>query len=393
MKKLLCLFLISTSLLFCLAGCNIVPNMIGKTVENSIESTEGTTEKGSIHNTIEEPQIPNASEESSMYDISSYDGIIAMFKDIVNHFPSYTEEKMRSGECDGIDEIEGQETKELYQKLFISGYRFYLDEYAYKYQEDGRNYFGYAVTDINQNGSAELILLTDLYDVIAVFSMKEKHPTLILDNYDYIQYWRINEQGRFYSQHFSDDSLYTRIYSLTESDDLEMDEEYLCTNYNYLFREECYNITNGKRTSLSKPEWIDLTHGWIHRYEAGIITKNNTEFDFIRLFGKLNLYLPTFYTWDWVSSQFNPNENVLFISQLSDNTVSLSLYDTIYPKYVYKASVNATFNGNIATFETEEISGRVEFGLDSVWLIIEKTNVSGVPCGAFIYTKLSYSCG
>jgi len=160
-----------------------------------------------------------------------------------------------------------------------------------------------------------------------------------------------------------------------------------------LFNEYIYDITNGEKIRISKSNWTELTHGWIYGNSAGIITKTYAKLNFTRLFGELNLYLPDIYSWNWNSYQFYPNENTLFISKLSDHAVSISLYDTFSAPYRHKVSVEATLNGNIATFDTEEISGRLEFGLDSIWLIIDKSNIFSVPCGAFIYTELSFSKG
>lgn len=390
-KKLLCLLLIFTLLLSSLIACDAVQNDINTTTENTVESTENIIETSSTNDIPSKQQLVEIS--ASTDDILNYDDIITMYKQIVNLYPSYTEEKMLSNECDGIDAILDEETKELYKKLFISGYRFYLEEYAYKYQKDGRNYFGYTITDLNQNGSEELILLTDLYDIIAVFSMEENQPKLLLDNYEKNYYCRIDEQGRFYTQSFESYNLYTQIYSLNECDNLVLDEKYLCVRYNYLDHDECYDITNGEEIRISKSEWSDLTHGWVYGYNTGIITKSHTKFNFIRLFGELNLYLPDIYTWEWSSFQFHTNENTLFISNLSDHTVSIALYDTFYPTYHHKVSVKATLNGNIAMFDTEDFSGKLEFGLDSIWLIIDESNVSGVPCGTFLYNQVSYAKG
>ncbi len=359
-KKFLCLLLIFTLLLSALIACDTTQNDINTTTKNTVESTENMIEKSST-NDIPEKQ-PSAEISPSTNDVLNYDDIITMYKQIVNLYPSYTEEKMLSNQCDGMDAIHDEETKELYKKLFISGYRFYLKEYAYKYHADGRNYFGYTITDLNKNGSEELILLTDLYDIIAVFSMEESQPKLLLDNYERNYYIRIDEQGRFYTQHFESSDRYTQIYSLNECDNLVLNEK-------------------------------NLTYEWMYGNSAGIITKTYAKLNFTRLFGELHLYLPDIYTWVWSSDQFYTNENTLSISNLSDRTVSISLYDTFSSLYHHKVSVEATLNGNIATFDTEEISGRLEFGLDSIWLIIDESNILGVPCGAFIYTELSFAKG
>jgi len=207
MKKILCLLLIFALLLSALIACDATQNDINTSTENTLESTENIIEKNSTNDIPEKQQSVEIS--TSTDDVLNYDDIITMYKQIVNLYPSYTEEKMLSNKCDGIDAIHDEETKELYKKLFISGYRFYLEEYAYKYQEDGRNYFGYTITDLNRNGSDELILLTDLYDIIAVFSMEETQPKLLLDNYENNYYCRIDEQGRFYTQRFESSNLYT----------------------------------------------------------------------------------------------------------------------------------------------------------------------------------------
>ena len=376
-KNFLCLLMIFTLLLTALIACDETQNDIDTTTENTVGSTE------------------NIIESSASTDVVlNYDDIITMYKQIVNLYPTYTEAKMLSNQCDGIDAIHNEETKELYKKLFISGYRFYLEEYACEYQEDGRNYFGYTITDLNQNGSEELILLTDLYDIIAVFSMEENQPKLLLDNYERNYYCRIDEQGRIYVQNIdrSQDTLYTQIYSLNEYDVLNLEEEYFCIDYNNLNDKQCYAMINGEKTQISESKWEELSHGWVYGYTAGIITKTNSRFDFIRLFGELNLYLPDIFTWEWSSFQFYTNENTLHISNLTDSAVSISLYD-VYSIYHHKVSVKAALNGNIATFDTEEISGRLEFGLDSIWLIIDESNISGVPCGTFLYTKVGYSKG
>ncbi len=405
-KKFLCLLLIFTLLLSALIACDstqndintttentvyTTANDINTTTENTVASTENITENGTTNDIPEKEPSPEIS--TSTDDALSYDDIIAMYKQIVNLYPYYTEEKMLSNECDGMDAIDDEETKELYTKLFISGYRFYLEEYAYKYNGDGRNYFGYTITDLNKNGSEELILLTDMYDIIAVFSMQENQAKLLFENYERNYYCRIDEQGRFYTQHSESSNLYTHIYSLDEHDNLVLDEKYLCVYYNTLDHDECYDIMNEEKIRISKSQWTTLTHGWVYGYNAGIITKTYAKLSFTRLFGELYLYLPDIYTWEWSSSQFYDYENTLHIFNLSDRTVSISLYDTFYTPYRHKLSVEATLNGNIATFDTEEISGRLEFGLHSIWLIIDESNISGVPCGTFIYTKLNYLVG
>ena len=392
MKKILSALLILTSLLFHFVACDYWQNC-SSTTENMLESSTVDSERKSTDTIPSYP--PSENPPIANCDISNYQGIVDLFRNIVNYYPSYTEAKMLSNECDGVEFIAEKETQELYKSLFISGYRFYLEEYAYKYLEDGRNFFGYSITDLNQNGSNELILLTDLYNIVAVFSMEEAQPKLLLDNFERNYDYRIDNVGRIYAQkntRGSSNTLYTQIYSLNEHDALNLEEEYFCIDYNNVNEKQCYAVINGEEIQISISEWKELSHGWVYGHTSGIITKTNAQFDFIRLFGELNLYLPDIYSWGCYSSQFDPDENILFISNLSDTAVSVELYDATV-LYQRKVFVQAMLVGNTAIFETEEISGRLQFGLDSIWLTIENSNLSSVPCGTFLYTKFSYGKG
>ena len=392
MKKILSALLVFASLLSCLVACDRAQN-IPSTTENVPQASTADRKIGSTVTTPWYPPTENPSIANC--DVSTYQGIVDLFRNIVNYYPTYTEEKMLSNECDGVELIAEEEIKELYKSLFISGYRLYFQDYAYKYNEDGRNYFGYSVTDLNQNGSDELILLTDLYNIVAIFSMEGSQPKLVLDNFETDYNYRIDDRGRIYAQNIgqSGSILYTQIYSLDKHDALNLEEEYFCIDYNYVNEKQCYAVTNGEEIQISIPEWEALSHGWVGGYTAGIITKTNAQFDFVRLFGGLNLYLPELYSWDCYSFQFDSNENILFISNLSDNALIVELYDATAALYQRKVFVRATLVGNIATFEAEEISGCLQFGLDSIWLIIESSNLSSVPCGTYLYTEISYGKG
>jgi len=396
MKRIVMLLLVITLSFSVFTACAILKaneEPIGETIEDTVYTkvTENLIYENNISST--EPFDTEPSEPCSQSDeILNYDDVIEMYKNIVNLYPDYTEEKMNLGVCDGIDSVVNEESKEVYKALFISGYRFYLEDYAMRYLDDGKKYFGYALADINKNGSEELILLNDLYDIIAIFGIEENRPKLLIDNYERNCFCRIDAQGRIYTEKNDSSVLYTQIYLLNNNDALELIEEYQCVKFNYRNHDECYKLTGGEKIRIPKSEWTKATHGWMNGNKARIITKTHADLKFIRLFGELKLYQPSIVSWNWSSSQFFYPENVLIISNISDDTVTFSLYDQ-YEIYHRKALVQAELNGNIAEFNTDKIKGRIEFGLDSIWMIVEESDIEGIPCGAFLYDKMEISVG
>ena len=396
MKRIVMLLLVITLSFSVFTACAILKadeESIGETIDDTVytKATENLIYENNISST--EPSNTEYSEPCSQSDeILNYDDVIEMYKNIVNLYPDYTEEKLNSGVYDGIDSVVNEESKEVYKALFVSGYRFYFEDYAMRYLDDGKKYFGYAFTDINKNGSEELILLNDLYDIIAIFGIEENRPKLLIDNYERNCFCRIDAQGRIYTEKNDSSVLYTQIYLLNNNDALELIEEYQCVKYNYRNHDECYKLMGGEKIRIPKSEWMKATHGWMNGNKTGLITKTYADLKFIRLFGELKLYQPPIVSWDWKSSQFFNLENVLIISNISDDAVTFSLYDQ-YEIYHRKAVVQAELNGNIAEFNTDEIKGRIEFGLDSIWMIVEESDIEGLPCGAFLYDKMEILVG
>ena len=95
MKKIWCLLLIFAVLLSALIACDVTQNDINNTDENTVESSEGRVENDSTNDTKKQP---SAELSPSFENISTYDDIITMYKQIVNLYPSYTEEKLLSNQ-------------------------------------------------------------------------------------------------------------------------------------------------------------------------------------------------------------------------------------------------------------------------------------------------------
>ena len=119
--------------------------------------------------------VPPVTEAGSF---SSYDAIVQLYRNVVHDFarPSYGEEKESSLEnrLGIVDETQ----KAWLRAIAYSGFTFYAGR-----GERGLPQYklscGYAVKDLNGDGIDELVLLTEEYDVVAIFSMANGKPVLL----------------------------------------------------------------------------------------------------------------------------------------------------------------------------------------------------------------------
>ena len=321
-------------------------------------------------------------------DFSSYEAIIDTFRSIVNCFQDYTNEEYLRREIASTVAFPNSESEEIYTKLFFSAYYHYKLDYVDEYLKDGRNYFGYAICDINGNGSDELILLNDHYAIIAIFTNRGGKPQLVIDNQPEC---RIDGEGRICTQEYVNeineyypnfDWYYTvKVHELNEHDELVVVEEYQAINpHNDQGYSFYVDLTQGEGVEISHKEFIEKTHGCLEPINASIITKRSLDLGFVRLFSSLEPYIPEINTIHWLSSGCE-----VYINHLTDESVGIGFLASA-SQYAGDPYVTATRNGERAYFETERISGYLEFGLDHIWIVITSSQVEAFPCGAYFFT-------
>ena len=345
-----------------------------------VESTN-INESENSSNTDESESTPNVA------DFSSYEAIIETYRAIVNCFTEYTVEQYRKNECIYSLEFYDEESRAIYERIFFSAFYHYKDDYAVKYLLDGRNYFGYALYDINQNGSDELILLNDHYDIIAIFSNINGTPRLIVDNEPFC---RIDTNGKIYTQKiikethdlfpWSDRYYDMKIYTLSDKDELTLTEEYIA-DISFGSDQVFFDVTDGRNVKITKAEYLAKTHDYLYNSEAACITQSSINLDFVRLFEPLHPYLPEVYCWEWHKDRYD-DSSIVMITYMNDNEAYIGFYSG---KWIHEANVKATRKGETAYFESEKLSGRLEFGLDCIWIIITESKMNAFPCGAYIY--------
>ena len=321
-------------------------------------------------------------------DFSSYEAIIDTFRSIVNCFQDYTNEEYLRREIASTVAFPNSESEEIYTKLFFSAYYHYKLDYVDEYLKDGRNYFGYAICDINGNGSDELILLNDHYAIIAIFTNRGGKPQLVIDNQPEC---RIDGEGRICTQEYVNeineyypnfDWYYTvKVHELNEHDELVVVEEYQAINpHNDQGYSFYVGLTQGEGVEISQEEFVSKTHGCLHYNEAPFVTKSSVDLKFVRLFSTLKPYIPEINSIHWY--QYEGQGREVYINRLTDESVGIGFLQLNGDPYL-----TATRSGERTYFEDERICGYLEFGLDGVWLVISESHVDAFPCGAYHFTK------
>ena len=294
-------------------------------------------------------------------DFSSYGAIIETFKSMINCFPKYTANQYLKQEHVSTLIFPNEESRAIYDKIFHEAYRYYLVDYTTQYLDDGRNYFGYALYDINKNGSDELILLNDRYEIITIFTNTEGVPRMVIEPREYLSIYGIDDEGRIYvsetvliNYEYLSHYIYT-VYDFTESDELVIAEEYTAKDFD------------------SK--------------EGPINTQYSLDLDFVRLFDPIDPHLFYRDCWLWYRDR-SSRESIIEIFSITETDVTINFCSgSIWHKINY---VKAIREGESAYFESETLSGRLEFGLDCIWIVINKSNIEEIPCGAYIYEYYEY---
>ena len=111
--------------------------------------------------------------------------------------------------------------------------------------------FGYALKDLNGNGSPELILLLSDYTVLAVFSMAGSEPKL-LDAFWPKHRCAIFDSGLLYIESSGGASDWDYTISQVSQDDSEL---FLVMKYGHSSNDGYYMVSNGEKHTISESEF------------------------------------------------------------------------------------------------------------------------------------------
>lgn len=349
------------------------------------------------------PVIDGAGGEAvSTLDFSSYDKILSVYRSIVDLMSGYSSTKWVNGEYDSMFSFADNETYDTFHAIFVGALDCRpLKLKDTKYANGGDNAYGYAKKDLNGDGIEELILLSDQFKMIAVFT--EINGTAV-----FLQgtssTW-VDEKGLFRKEKYTGGMTgRDREFYLYEMSGGEIKCK-LAIGYRANFtlkKENWYKIERGVKTDITQEEGDGLYAQYDILPEGYMGREYMREFsglEFVSLFEKTlatKEHLHKFENMSYI------NRGELEITSFSDNKVSfiytcpftIGNYDPENPDEIPQTvttviTSEASYKDGVYYFEKDGIKGNITFAVNAVWLDITASNNEYVKCRTFLFNSLS----
>lgn len=315
-------------------------------------------------------------------DLSTYDGILSVYRKMVALYPEYNpyDSYLISENYTAGYRFETDADFALYARLLTAGYAVRPQENRQgHFATGGQNAYGYAERDLNGDGIEELILLTDAYDIIAVFTIRDEKAELVCLCPDLI-----DEEGKIYDSHASTfylaDEDFT-IWSLDEKGNktLELKAWRAMVEPN---RFAYYQILDGETVRIPDEEAEEVMNHFTDK------TAEATPAEYLRTQTALT-FLPIFdrampnesHVRPW--AHFKNNADVLTIGSTAEDGVRFTWHEENGENEITLEAV-AVADDRFA-FEADGVKGRLIFGVRCVWVIVEESEAEAVAPGAYLY--------
>lgn len=252
MKKTISLTLVLIMLLSSLCSCN------GKKPD---ESDKNIDNNDNNYN-------QNIEDDNSDYD--GYCDIINLYKDLI--LSKNEGNDVTTFDLSGYADISSEVSSALKQIVFNNRHQL----------------MGYAFKDINNDGTAELVLLDRDYNIFAIFTSVNKKAVL-LDTFGVANNTgAIDKDGTIYKSSYSKGETFCdKIMTLTESGELVEEVKYGCSDLDEGQAAKYYKYVAGERVYISKSELHELSSQYSSVFsdtakvtkESGIAFNEIMEFD------------------------------------------------------------------------------------------------------------------
>lgn len=331
------------------------------------------------------PALSDAAQENApVPDVRSYDGILALYRQAVSLFVDFDQNAWVEGEYDRLFRFEDNESYEVYHAILYAAVRMRPKQERFNstIAEGVEHAYGYAKKDLNSDGTDELILLSDRYAVVAVFTEENGRAVLLDGAYGA----RIDEHGAL------------TVHS-TIGDALNRGEEY----GRYVIKDGAL-VAEKRLWYLGEPaatpifpmhfyrsenkETTEITAGEFYEMDDEFHTPNRySDTEYTRHFADLHYFPLTRHAeaseckaGKYVSSSTAGGLNV---------TLSLVTEDSLTFQWTCSTPVrlNATAQreGEGYRFETDGVKGYVELIVNGVWVVVTESENASVPCRTYLY--------
>ena len=255
-----------------------------------------------------------------------------------------------------------------------------------RYTTNATATFGYTYRDLNADGSDELILLTEDYKLLAIYTMKDGKPMRVEDIWGRRLSCTIDEQNRLHLFGSSGAAYSTeKVCVLGKDGNLETIVEYGINGVdenNNLIRvkvveDQFVVITKEECDALDKLYGIDLPEGMLAAEYMRLVV--GLEFTPLEPITKLLRYEVD----GWEFARENPEKEDSYpnkrwgIRNIDGNDVEL--YD-----YTLHKSISAIADGNKICFAEEGFVGYFEIFGSCAWITIEECENALYPAGTYL---------
>lgn len=291
MKKVICATLALMLLTASLAACN--------NIDDEIENTKPLTSETTTDNINSE-----ANEQISVF--ATYNSTISIYKKAVENALLFDLQKEADGTYNAMFEFTSKKEKEWYHKIFKS---------CLAYRSKSNRCYGYSISDINDDGIDELILMLEDYTILAIFSMYNGKPVL-LDSFTSTYNGYISADGQIYTHEcHTPTTTVQRVYQISETFDCLKQISEMGTDHLDLERGTgCYKLAGSEKVAITTKEYNDLYNDLFHAqplWETEIQIKDNTAIKFTPL----------------VLSDFNSDSYDLFFNDfIENNPIDINYY-------------------------------------------------------------------
>lgn len=315
-------------------------------------------------------------------DLSTYDGILSAYRKMVALYPDYNryDSYLISEKYTAGYRFETDADFALYARLLTAGYDVRPEENRQgQFAEGGQNAYGYAERDLNGDGIKELILLTDAYDIIALFTLRGDKAELVCLRPDLI-----DEKGNIYESYTSGYYLPDErkvIWSLDEQGNKVMQFE-AWSGMVGPNRFAYYRRIDGQTIRIPDEEveqFMALFDEKVTTTGCAEYMRGVTELLFLSAYARAVPNDSHVLSW----THFENYGDTLKIISVTGKEVSFRWHEqTGETECTIEAVVSST---DRYAFEADGVKGRLAFGVRCVWVLVEESDNDTISPGAYLY--------
>ena len=335
-------------------------------------------------------------EKRPVADFSSYAAILKTYNKISTCIDKFDSATWTSGGYDDLFDFPSDLSFEYYTRLLYAAYHGSYD-------------IGYDEIDLNGDGQSELVLMTENYRIKAIFTQTNGTPVL-LDAFGYENCW-LDEKGLIHVDNEQYYELEYSLYELTKNSEYNLVYSILVANNG-----NRYLTKDGKTEQITFEQSMELYYDDYCRYSEPF-----APYEYTRNVSGLTYTPLNETTEDLISSATDKiwhkyadlkkssdkdlahsNTYVTFKST-SERQLAVTLkyeFTYYYPdpdreNYLLDnttestVEINARKENGVLVFDENTLKGKIEFGHNYLWIIIDESTDERFPVGNHCYEQYS----